>query len=86
MDERWLQEWEAAYLDFFDGMDLRNVGYVSEAIVRRATADALEVSWFPNRFDRFHEVIVTVPRDAYIRARRSLSTTRSHTSLLEESG
>src|SRR5262249_34516864 len=50
---------------FFEGNVFRNVGFVSEAIVRQATSDALEVSWYPNRFDRFHEVIITVPRDAF---------------------
>src|SRR5437870_4759015 len=66
VDERWLPEWEAAYVDFFEGKEFRIVGYVSEAIVRRVTSDAFEASWYPNRFDRFHEVLITVPRDAFI--------------------
>jgi len=66
MDEQWLPEWEAAYLDFFEGKEYRNVGYISYAAVRSATADSLEVSWYPNIFDRFHEVAVVLPRDAFV--------------------
>ncbi len=66
MDERWIPEWEAAYLDFFKGEDFRNVGYISYAAVRSATPDALEISWYPNVFDRFHEVTVVLPRNAFV--------------------
>jgi hypothetical protein len=66
MDEQWIPEWEAAYLELFDGKEFRNVGYISYAAVRSATADALEISWYPNIFDRFHEVAVVLPRDAFV--------------------
>lgn len=66
MDERWISEWETAYLEFFDGKKLRNVGYISYAAVRNATSDALEISWYPNISDRFHEVTVVLPRDAFV--------------------
>jgi hypothetical protein len=66
VDERWLAEWEAAYIDVFEGKDWRNVGYVTRAIVRHVTHDAMEVSWYPNLYDRFHEVRVMVPRDAFV--------------------
>lgn len=66
MDERWISEWEGAYLDFFEGEEFRNVGYISYAAVRNATAEALEISWYPNVFDRFHEVTVVLPREAFV--------------------
>lgn len=66
MDERWLPEWEGAYLKFFDGGEYQNVGYISYAAVRSATTNALEISWYPNIFDRFHEVTVVLPRDAFV--------------------
>lgn len=66
MDEQWLPEWEGAYLKFFDGEEYQNVGYISYAAVRSATAKALEISWYPNIFDRFHEVTVVLPRDAFV--------------------
>lgn len=66
MDERWIPEWETAYLEFFEGREFRNVGYISYAAVRSATTDALEISWYPNIFDRFHEITVVLPRDAFV--------------------
>jgi len=65
IDERWIPQWENAYLDLFKGEEFRNVGYISYAAVRSATADALELSWYPNVFDRFHEVTVVLPREAF---------------------
>jgi hypothetical protein len=66
MDERWIPEWETAYLEFFEGKEFRNVGDISYAAIRSATAEALEVSWYPNIFDRFHEVTVVLPRNAFV--------------------
>jgi hypothetical protein len=66
MDEKWIPEWEKSYLDFFDGGEFRNVGYISYAAVRSATLDALEISFYPNIMDRFHEVSVVLPRDAFV--------------------
>ena len=66
MDERWISEWEAAYLDLFAGKEFRNIGNISYAAVRRASAEALEVSWYPNIFERFHEVSIILPRDAFV--------------------
>ncbi|MEI2678600.1 MAG: hypothetical protein V9G29_12515 [Burkholderiaceae bacterium] len=66
MDESWITDWELAYLDFFEGKPFRNVGYISYAAVRQASADALEISWYPNIMDRFHEVSVLLPRSAFV--------------------
>ena len=66
MDESWMTEWETAYLDLFKGKAFRNVGYISYAAIRTASADALEVSWYPNSMDRFHEVSVLIPRAAFV--------------------
>lgn len=62
-----MPECEAAYLDLFNGGELKIVGYISYASVRAVFDGALEISWYPNIFDRFHEVIVTLPRDAFVR-------------------
>lgn len=66
MDECWLMDWEAARLDLFAGKGDRNVGYISHAAVRAAAPDALQVSWYPNVVDRFHEVSVLLPREAFV--------------------
>ncbi len=61
-----MKPWEKAYLALFRGKKFRNVGYISYAAVRKATPEALEVSWYPNIFDRFHEVAVVLPRSAFV--------------------
>jgi hypothetical protein len=66
MDESWMSEWECNYLDFFVGKPFQNVGKISYAAIRSATPDALEISWYPNIFDRFHEVTVLLPREAFV--------------------
>jgi hypothetical protein len=66
MDEKWLRPWERSYLSFFDGKDFKNVGYISYAAVREAREEALEISWYPNTLDRFHEVSVLLPRSAFV--------------------
>lgn len=66
MDECWLYEWEAACLELFSGKGNRNIGYISYAAIRSATPDALEISWYPNILDRFHEVAVVLPREAFV--------------------
>lgn len=66
MDEQWMYAWEKSCLALFSGKKFPNVGYISYAAVRTATTDALEVSWYPNIFDRFHEVSVVLPRSAFV--------------------
>lgn len=66
MDEKWLRPWERSYLRFFDGKEFKNVGYISYAAVRKAGPEALELSWYPNVFDRFHEVSVLLPKSAFV--------------------
>ena len=66
MDEEWLAPYEASMVAMFNGADYDNVGYISYAAVRRVDEFALELSWYPNVFDRFHEVTVRLPRDQFI--------------------
>lgn len=66
MDERWLLDYEAALVDMFNGKDYRNIGYISYAAVRRVGPDSIELSWYPNLHDRFHEVSVLLPREAFV--------------------
>jgi hypothetical protein len=66
MDERWMAEYEAARIQDFKSGEWSNVGYISYAAVRSIGTDSLEISWYPNIFDRFHEVVVRLPRQAFI--------------------
>ena len=65
-DEKWIPEYEAARIELFNGAPFRNVGYISYAAVRSVGNDSIELSWFPNLSDRFHEVWVRLPREAFI--------------------
>jgi hypothetical protein len=58
MDEKWIPEYEASLLNVFqgNGADSKPVGYISYACARRILAGGVELSWYPNVFDRFHEV------------------------------
>ena len=66
VDEIWMTEWEAAQVDMFNGKEYRNIGYISRAAVRNVGANSIELSWYPNIFDRFHEVSILLPRSAFV--------------------
>jgi hypothetical protein len=66
MDERWLAQYEESLVSMFNGNDYIAVGYISYAAIRRIDEFVLELSWYPNIHDRFHEVTVTLPRDQFI--------------------
>jgi len=66
MDEKWMQEYEQALLTMFQGGPYANVGYVSYAAATQIDADSIQLSWYPNIFDRFHEIKVTLPKGQLI--------------------
>lgn len=67
MDVKWAAEHEAAWIGLFDeSKQFDPVGYIGYAAARQVNANAIELSWYPNITDRFHEVIVTLPRDQFV--------------------
>ena len=66
IDEQWLGQYEASLVAMFNGGQYDNVGYISYAAIRYVDEFALELSWYPNIYDRFHEVTVRLPRDQFI--------------------
>lgn len=67
MDEKWLEEYEASMLDIFEGNSSEeSVGYISYAAARRADEYGLDLSWYPNTYDRFHEVRIRLPKSQFI--------------------
>ena len=68
MDEKWMAEYKATLLGMIvgGGGDTADVGYVSYASVRVAEESAIELSWSPNVFDRFHEVKISLPKDQFV--------------------
>ena len=66
MDEKWMADYERALLKGLAGGEWENVGFISYAAVRRATTAGLELSWYPNVHDRFHEMRTYLPRANFI--------------------
>jgi hypothetical protein len=66
MDEKWASQYEKALVRMFNGGEYANVGYISYAAARGVRKSSIDLSWYPNISDRFHEVSVTLPRDQFV--------------------
>lgn len=68
MDVKWMAAYEAALVASVSetGESAHTVGYYSRAAARAIGVDFIELSWYPNTFDRFHEVRITLPRSAFV--------------------
>jgi len=67
MGEKWAADYERALLTGLAGGEWEIVGYISYAAARRVTGESIELSWYPNVHDRFHEMRVHLPRSSFIR-------------------
>ena len=67
MAQRFEKEYDEMMVAFFDGAEYRNIGQVSFVAARRINGDQIELSWFSNIFDRYHEIHIHLPRSAFIR-------------------
>jgi hypothetical protein len=68
MDEKFLAEYDSMMSNFLD--DPKNnkyspVGYVSYIAARKVLNNSLEVSWYANVSDRFHEISIILPKDHF---------------------
>jgi hypothetical protein len=66
-DEKFMAEYDQAFLEAVAGKEWRHVGYVSFVAARLVTKYTIELSWFYNINDRFHEVSLSLPRDQIVR-------------------
>jgi len=68
MDVKWITEYEAALVASVSetGDSAYTVGCYSHAAARAIGTDFIELSWYPNTHDRFHEVRITLPRSAFL--------------------
>jgi hypothetical protein len=53
-------------LRFFGGGEYEYVGYVSYVAARALRDNSLELSWYANVHDRFHELSITLPREQFV--------------------
>jgi len=66
MDEKWMAEYEQALLKLFNGGPYETVGYIAYAAARSISSSGVELSWYANVSDRFHELRITLPRDQFV--------------------
>ena len=67
IDEVYIKEYEQSMIDFFNGKALESVGYVGFVAPRKVNTNSIELSWYPNIHTRFHEVVIKLPKEAYIK-------------------
>lgn len=67
LSEKYLAEYKRTLLKFLeDGKSYEPVGEVGYIAIRSIQENSLEVSWYPNAWDRFHEVSVILPRGQFV--------------------
>jgi len=66
MDECYMKEYEQSMIDTFSGGEGVNVGYIGYIAGRRINDLTIDLSWYPNIYDRFHEVAISLPRDQFV--------------------
>jgi len=67
MDEKWMNTYEQEWLKHFDNLDSDLYpGFVSYIAARSVGDNWLELSWYPNTYDRFHEIPVFLPKSEFI--------------------
>jgi hypothetical protein len=65
-DEVFIDEYESSILKVENGGKWSPVGYVSYIAARKTNAYTIELSWFPNIFDRYHELTIILPLDQIV--------------------
>jgi hypothetical protein len=71
MDEIYMGEWEAENIKRSEGdsnADPYAVGYISDVHAAAITEAGGELGWYPNTYDRFHEVKIFLPKEEFVTA------------------
>lgn len=66
MGEKWLKPYKNSLLNRINGREYETVGFVSFASARFVGDNHVELSWYPNTYDRSHQVTISLPRCAFI--------------------
>lgn len=68
VDEKWMIPYERMLSDVLAHRgEYEHIGYVSYVAARRVQAENIELSWYANVHDRFHEISIVLPRQAFVR-------------------
>lgn len=69
VDQKYMSDYESMmtrFLTDYKNNPYENVGYVSYAAARKALDNSIELSWYVNIPDRFHEVSIILPREQFV--------------------
>lgn len=66
VDEIYMSEYENTMLRFFEGAEYEQIGYVSYVAARSINDSSMELSWYVNISDRFHQIVISLPRDQFV--------------------
>lgn len=66
MQEKWIPAYEQYIEDVYLRKNPDPVGYISYAAIRSISGEHLEISWYPNTYDRFHEVALRLPKSKFV--------------------
>lgn len=66
VSDEYMHEYETMMLQLFEGGEYSPIGYVTYAAVNAVVENHADLSWYANIFDRFHEIIVTLPREKFV--------------------
>lgn len=66
VDEKWMGEYNVALVEMLNGGNYEPVGFVSYAVGRAILPFSIDLSWYPNISERFHEVRISLPRDQFV--------------------
>ena len=69
MDEQFLDEYNVMMSKFLDDPEINGysqVGYVSYISARKILDNSIEISWYANISDRFHEISIILPREHFV--------------------
>ncbi|PKH86913.1 hypothetical protein [Colwellia sp. Bg11-28] len=69
MDEKFLGEYNEMMSKFLDdpkNNEYSSVGYISNIAARKVLENSLEISWFANIAQRFHEISIILPKEHFV--------------------
>lgn len=66
VDEIYMNEYENMMLRFFEGAEYEPIGSVSFVAARNINDSSVELSWYANISDRFHQIEISLPRDQFV--------------------